>query len=250
MDVAAPTPPLKRTRDVKTRATSRSLRHLARASLAGGLRLTGKADYPELKDMAPRARLERLGELSGEARLRAVAAIEEGYLDYDLKWLREAQKLARGHKALKEHLEDYPPPEDEEEDWRSRAIEELDEMVQAEKEGRAPVFPEPTPEELREREGDAPIWEAIKAARAENPLPPDATEDERVAEGLAELEELFRLRQEVKKWRLFPGRGNPPPLRAVSRGRSILPKPEPEIPAGKKLYGMEDAFPVKFTRRE
>ncbi|MBA4225777.1 MAG: hypothetical protein C0456_04025 [Hyphomonas sp.] len=297
-DVSAPSPP-KRTKHVNTQATCRSLRHLARewaergerladigrrlkiapstihlwarqdgfrrkdirarASLAHGPALPDKADYPELKELAPRARLERLGELSGEARLRAVAAIEEGYLDYGLKWLREAQKLERGHKALKEHLEHYPPPEEEAgDDLVSRGLEALEEMVQAEKEGRAPVFRELTPEQAREAAEDGRIWDAIEDARVERMTQARdgraPEEDEMRRDRLHNLEEdtreYWRLKEEVKKWRLFPGRGDPPPLRAVSRGRSILPQPEPEIPGGKKLYGMEEAFPVKFTRRE
>lgn len=298
-DVSAPSPPPKRTRHVNTQATSRSLRHLARegaergerlvdiarrlkiapstihhwaredgfrrkdvrarASLAHGPQLTGKAEYPELKALAPRARLKRLGELSGEARLRAVAAIEEGYLDYGLKWLREAQKLARGHKALKDHLEHYPPPEEEAgDDLVRRGLEALEEIVQAEKEGRAPVFRELTPEQAREAAEDDRIWGAIEDARVERMTEardgraPEEHEmrTDRLHNFEDDVREYWRLKEEVKKWRLFPGRGDPPPLRAVSRGRSILPQPEPEIPAGKKLYGMEEAFPMKFTRRE
>ncbi|MFN3610334.1 MAG: hypothetical protein ACK4Y9_14830, partial [Hyphomonas sp.] len=231
----------------------------ARASLAHGPQLTGKADYPELKDMAPRARLERLGELSGEARLRAVAAIEEGYLDYGLKWLREAQKLARGLKALKEHLADYPPPEDEEDGY---VWDQLDEDALAEIEGRTPEIlpppPPPTPREAADAAEDRKIDDAIEAARLERMIEerdgctptPDEMGADRLHNLFEDTREYWRLKEEVKKWRLFPGRGDPPPLRAVSRGRSILPQPEPEIPAGKKLYGMEEAFPVKFTRRE
>lgn len=68
----------------------------ARASLAHGPRFPGKADYPELKEMGP----------------RALAAIEAGFLDYGLKWLREAQKLERGWAVLREHLADFPPTEE------------------------------------------------------------------------------------------------------------------------------------------
>jgi len=233
----------------------------ARASLAHGPQLTGKADYPELKDMAPRARLERLGELSGEARLRAVAAIEEGYLDYGLKWLREAQKLERGYKALKEHLEHYPPPEEfyesEDDAWREHIEDEMA-ALEAGEVWVPPPLPPQTPKQIANAREDALIDAAIEAARIERMTEerdgraptPDEIGDDRVANFGLDVEEYWRLKEEVKKWRLFPGRGDPPPLRAVSRGRSILPQPEPEMPAGKKLYGMEDAFPVTFTRRE
>ena len=136
----------------------------ARASLAHGPRLTGKADYPELKDMAPRARLERMHELAGEARLRAVAAIEDGYLDYGLKWLREAQKLERAWRALRQYLEDYPPPEEVgEPDWRTKALWTLDEWVRADEEGREPVCPWETPRTPAEAEEDARLWDIARA---------------------------------------------------------------------------------------
>ncbi len=295
-----PSAPPKRTKHVNTQATSRSLRHLAReaaeggerlvdiarrmriagstlhhwakedgfrrkdvrarASLAHGPRLTGTADYPELKEMAPRARLARMQELAGMARLRAVAAIEEGFLDYGLKWLREAQKLERGRKALRDYLADYPPPEEEVEE--EDAWDQLDEDALAEAEGREPERlpppPPPTPREAEEAALGRKIDAAIEAARLERMIEarggrmPTASEigDDRVANFRADLEEHLRLKEEARKWRLFPGRGDPPPLRAVSRGRSILPQPEPEIPGGKKLYGIEEACPVKFTRRE
>lgn len=229
----------------------------ARASLAHGPRLTGQADYPELKDLSPRARLARLGELAGMARLRAIAAVEEGYVDYGLKWLREAQKLARAGQALKEHLQHYPPPEEEVEDTLvNRAFEALDEMVLAEKEGRAPVYRELTPALQAEREENNRIWDAIEDARLERMTDerdgraPEAEEfgPDRLLNFDEDVCEYWRLKGEAKKWRLFPGRGDPPPLRAVSRGRSILPQPEPDIPGGKKLYGIEEAFPVRFNR--
>ncbi|MBY9066509.1 hypothetical protein K1X12_06340 [Hyphomonas sp. WL0036] len=286
-DVAAPSAPPKRTRHVNTAATSMSLRHLAReaaeqgerlvdisrrlkispstihhwarvdgfrkkdvrarASLAQGPRLTGQADYPELKDLAPRARVARLGELSGMAKLRAIAAIEEGYVDYGLKWLREAQKLERGRQALKAYLEYHPPPEGVvEDDWRTQALEALEEMVAADAEGRAPVYANQTPLSAAEKAEEDQLWEAARASRA--PLPEDACSEAIIAEEMEILGEVFRLKEEVKKWRLFPGRGDPPHLRAVSRGRSILPQPEPDIPGGQKLYGIEDAFPVRFNR--
>lgn len=294
-----PSTPPKRTKHVNTAATSRSLRHLAReaaeqgerlveiarrlkiapstlhhwaredgfrrkdvkarASLAHGPRLTGQADYPELKDLSPRARLARLGELAGLARLRAIAAVEEGYVDYGLKWLREAQKLARAGQALKEHLQHYPPPEEvAEEDYE---LDQLDELVLAEIEERTPRLipppPPPTPEQLAEADEDRRIHEAIETARLERmkeerggqaPTEEEVFEDLRANFG-ADTREYWRLKEAVKKWRLFPGRGDPPPVRAVSSGRSILPQPEPDIPAGKKLYGIEEAFPVRFPAR-
>lgn len=287
-EAETPSAPPKRTKHVNTQATSRSLRHLAReaaergerlvdiarrlriagstlnhwakedgfrrkdvkarASLAHGPRFPGKADYPELKEMGPRARLERMHELAGEARLRAVAAIEDGFLDYGLKWLREAQKLARGRDVLREHLADYPPPEEEEEaSWQDKAHWALEEMVLAQQEGRAPEFPWEEPPTPAEKAEEDRIWEI---ARARQPaLPDDAPPDARVAAEMEVLQEVVRLEREVKKWRLLPGRGDPPFLRAVDRGRNE--EEAPEEPAGKKLYGMEEAFPVKFpVRRE
>ena len=292
-------PPPKRTRHVNTAETSRSLRHLARqaaergarlvdiarrlkiapstihhwarecgfrkkdirarASLAAGPALPDRADYPELKPLGARAKARRLSELSDMAKLRAVAAIEEGYVSYGLGWLREAQKLDRGWRALNDHLAHYPPPEeeDDEDDWRRGALEALEERVRADKEGREPVFPDPTPEELREREEDAPIWDAIEAARLERmtgerggraPEEEEMRADRR-ANFSEDIDEYWRLKEERKKWRLFPGRGDPPPLRAVSRGRSVLPEtplsPQGEgARGGPRPYGIEDAFPV------
>lgn len=280
--------PPKRTKHVNTQATSRSLRHLAReaaergerlvdiarrlriagstlnhwakedgfrrkdvkarASLAHGPRFPGKADYPELKEMGPRARLERMDELAGEARLRAVAAIEDGFLDYGLKWLREAQKLARGRDVLKEYLADYPPPEEEEEaSWQDKALWELEEMALARQEGREPEFPWQEPKTAAEEAEEDLIWETARARRPA--LPDDAHPELRISEEMEVLQDVMRLKREVKKWRLLPGRGDPPFLRAVDRGRSE--EEEPQAPAGKKLYGMDDAFPVRFpVRRE
>ncbi len=289
-------------RHVNTQATSRSLRHLAReaaeqgerlveisrrlkispstihhwaredgfrrkdikarASLAHGPRLTGKADYPELKELSPRARLARLGELSGMAKLRAIAAVEEGYVDYGLKWLREAQKLDRAWRALRDHLEHYPPPEEEEgygpdDAWR----EHIEEEIAALEAGEVWVPPPPppmTPEQLADKRENDLIDEAIEAARVERMIgerdgqmpTPDEIGDDRMANIDVDTREYWRLKEEVKKWRLFPGRGDPPPLRAVSSGRSILGQPPPQPPGGQKLYCIEDAFPVRVGRRE
>lgn len=344
-DVAAPSAPPKRTKHVNTQATSRSLRHLAReaaergerlveisrrlqiapstihhwakadgfrrkdikarASLSAGPVMPGKADYPELKDMGPRARLERLHELAGMARLRAIAAVEEGFVDYGLKWLREAQKLERAWRALRQYLEDYPPPEEVgEADWRTKALWTLEEWVRADKEGREPVCPWETPRTPAEEEEDAHLWDI---ARARQPaLPEDAPPEAHVEAELDALQEVMRLKQEIKKWRLLPGRGDPPFLRAADRGRNGPEHPSPsgrgaggegaeqrgpdaassakgeaESPSfaareiagrfpdpsdpptpsphkwgegakssGPRLYGIEDAFPVRFTPRE
>lgn len=221
----------------------------ARASLSAGPVMPGKADYPELKEMAPRARLARLHELSGMARLRAVAAVEEGYVDYGLKWLREAQKLDRAWRTLREYLEHYPPPEEEAEvDLTTQALWSLEEMVRAEEEGREPEFPWETPRTPAEEEEERRLWEIAEARQPA--LPEDAPPEAHIAAELDTLREVMRLKQEIKKWRLLPGRGDPPFLRAVDRGRSILPQPEPDIPGEKKLYGIEEAFPVRVGRRE
>ena len=218
----------------------------ARASLSAGPVMPGKADYPELKDMAPRARLARLQELSGMARLRAIAAVEEGYVDYGLKWLREAQKLERAGRALKEYLSDYPPPEEEEAaDMITQALWTLEEWVRADEEGREPVCPWETPRTPAEEEEERRLW-AIAEAR-QPPLPEDASPEAQMEAIMDSLQEVMRLQQEIKKWRLLPGRGDPPFLKAVDRGRSD----EEEEREGKKLYGIEDAFPVRFpVRRE
>ncbi|MGE6698323.1 hypothetical protein ACQKH5_11570 [Hyphomonas sp. NPDC076900] len=278
----------------------------ARASLSAGPVMPGKADYPELKEMAPRARLARLHELSGMARLRAIAAVEEGYVEYGLKWLREAQKLGRAWRALREYLENYPPPEEEVNDTlMSRALEMLAEMVQADEEGREPVFRELPPHLQRESEENARIWDAIEDARLarmtreRDGRAPDEEElgDDRLHNLEEDVKEYWRLKGEVKKWRLLPGRGDPPFLRAVSRGRSVAehpslvgrgaggegvardqkshgdfpsdermtlsappsqPSPPTPLPqagegaksGGPRLYGIEDAFPVRVSRRE
>ena len=263
----------------------------ARASLSAGPVMPGKADYPELKELAPRARLERLHELSGMARLRAVAAVEEGYVDYGLKWLREAQKLERAWRALRAYLSDYPPPEEMgEADWRTRALWTLEEWVRADEEGREPVCPWETPRTPAEEEEERRLWEIAEARQM--PLPEDAPPEAQVAANLDMLKEVVRLKQEIKKWRLLPGRGDPPFLKAAVRGRSVLQNPSPPLGergrgegaqqrgpdtalnaeierpltpnplsledggegakgGGPRLYGIEDAFPVRFpVRRE
>lgn len=336
-DIAAPSAPPKRTKHVNTAATSRSLRHLAReaaergerlveisrrlkispstihhwaradgfrrkdikarASLSAGPVMPGKADYPELKPLAPRARLERLHELAGMARLRAIAAVEEGFVDYGLKWLREAQKLERAWRALRQYLEDYPPPEEVgEADWRTKALWTLEEWVRADEEGREPVCPWETPRTPAEEEEERRLWEIAEARQP--PLPEDASPEAQAAANLDTLQEVMRLQQEIKKWRLLPGRGDPPFLRAADRGRSAPEHPSPpgrgaggegvardqkshgDFPSdermtlsappsqpspptplpqagegsqssGPRLYGIEDAFPVRFpVRRE
>ena len=267
----------------------------ARASLSAGPVMPGKADYPELKALAPRARLERLHELSGMARLRAVAAVEEGFVDYGLKWLREAQKLERAWRALRAYLSDYPPPEEMgEADWRTKALWTLEEWVRADEEGREPVCPWETPRTPAEEEEERRLWDIAEARQPA--LPEDAPPEAHVEAELDALKEVMRLQQEIKKWRLLPGRGDPPFLRAADRGRSDLQKvaespspplagergwgegaqqrgpdaassaesdsPSPPTPSphkwgegaksgGPRLYGIEDAFPVRFpVRRE
>lgn len=292
-------PPPKQAKHVNTQATSRSLRHLAReaaeqgerlveiarrlkiapstlhhwaredgfrrkdvkarASLALGPKLPDEAEYPEMLDLYPRARLARLRELSDEARLRAVAAIEVGYLDYGLKWLREAQKLDRARRALGDYFADYPPPELEEEDTlSSRACEAAHEKSLAEKEGREPVYRALTPELQAEQEEENFIQEAIEGARLERmteerggraPEPGELERDRRL-NFQEDARESWRLKQEVKKCRFFPGHRDPPPIWVVSNGRSILPRPEPERPDGAPRDGMNEAFPMRFTWEE
>lgn len=58
----------------------------------------------------------------------------------------------------------------------------------------------------------------------------------------------MRLKRKVKKWRIPPGRGDAPFPRAADRGRNEEEE-APEDTAGKKLYDIEDAFPVRFPVR-
>lgn len=291
-------PPRKRTKHVNTAATSRSLRHLARqaaergerlsaiaarlqiapstihhwaredgfrkrdirarASLAAGPALPDEADYPELKALAPRRKARRLSELSDMAKLRAVAAIEEGYLAYGLGWLREAQKLERGWRTLNDHQAHYPPPEEEapEDDWRTHIEAEI-EALEAGREWVPPPGPPRTPEQLADDAENREINDAIEAARIERMTEerggraPTAEEigDDRVANLGEDFDEHRRLKEERKKWRLFPGRGAPPPIRAVSRGRCVLPGAG-EDAARAPLYGLADAFPVIIGGRK
>src|SRR5690606_12320124 len=118
-----------------------------------------------------------------------------------------------------------------------RAMEALEEWSQARAEGREPVYQELSPDEAREAAEGQQIDDAIESARLERmteerggqaPTEEEMSQD-RLANFDEDAKEYWRLKEEAKKWRLFPGRGDPPPLRAVSRGRSILPQPEPEI---------------------
>ena len=130
-------------------------------------------------------------------------------------------------------------------DWRTKALWTLEEWVRADEEGREPVCPWETPRTPAEEEEERRLW-AIAEAR-QPPLPEDASPEAQMEAIMDSLQEVMRLQQEIKKWRLLPGRGDPPFLKAVDRGRSD----EEEEREGKKLYGIEDAFPVRFpVRRE
>ena len=69
-------------------------------------------EYPELQGLTGRKKLEKLWQLKRIARMRAVAAIEEGCISFGLASLREAQRLERAWRTLRDWLEDYPDPEE------------------------------------------------------------------------------------------------------------------------------------------
>jgi hypothetical protein len=85
------------------------------------------ADYPELKGLSPRKRLMKLGEMAGHLEMRAVAAIEEGAVGYALSTLREAERLRRVWRVLRDWLEQYPEPEAGDADvYYDEVIEEIE----------------------------------------------------------------------------------------------------------------------------
>lgn len=164
------------------------------------------ADYPELKDLTGRGRLAALRGLSDTARMRAVAAIEEGCITFAMASLREAQRLERAARTLRAWLADYPEDEGAEidaDDWRD----EFEEMLRAEEEGRAPVLPPhapPAPEALE-------IWAAIQAAEDEDlaqlGLTREDFPDDEIVQRELQLAEVFaRMVEQRRKWMSLPGR--------------------------------------------
>ncbi len=169
------------------------------------------ADYPELKGLAPRARLMALSRLADVADDRALAAIEEGCITFGLACLREAQRLRRAWRALRDGLERYPEPDAiDENDWRVMIAEEL----RALEEGREPVRPPPRPKTQEDLVSDE-IWAAIRAAEAEDLARLGLTRadisDE--AHALRQLDlglEHRRMMEARARWMSLPGRAPPP----------------------------------------
>jgi hypothetical protein len=169
------------------------------------------ADYPELKGVSGRKRLTALGELASTARMRAVAAIEEGCITFAMSALREAQRLDRAWRTLRDWLEMYPEAEAETvdaDDWRA----EVDEMMRAAEDGREPVYAPRPPLDPEEQA----IWDAVYAAEAEDlartgMTREDFTDEEFVLRELALAQEVWRIRDAQARWRVLPGR-TPPPI--------------------------------------
>lgn len=171
-------------------------------------------EYPELKALSGRQKLEKLWELKRVARMRAVAAIEEGCIAFGLAALREAQRLERAWRALREWLEDYPDPEDaapEVPAWQ------LDDEAIAFIEGREFVRPPMTPEQEAEAAKEAEVWHAVcDADQAEMDalgLAREALDETEFANRLVDMvQEAERIKLERQKYLSLPGR-TPPPIR-------------------------------------
>jgi len=161
-------------------------------------------EYPELKALTGRKKLEKLWELKRFARMRAVAAIEEGCIAYGLAALREAQRLERAWRALRDWLEDYPDPEDAAPQVPAWEFVEGDE---------APPDPR-TPDEIAL---EAEIWQAVEAADAGEKAAlglteTDFGETEWVNRLMDKVQEAERIKTERQKHLSLPGR-TPPPIR-------------------------------------
>lgn len=198
-----------------------------------------RADYPELKGVSGRKRLTALGTLASTARMRAVAAIEEGCITYAMASLREAQRLDRAWRTLRDWLEMYPEAEEEVDDWRARALAELEALEdcetmmarEAERGGPAPK----SPQQL----ADAPLYAAVEAAFAAQP---GWTEAERSDAELDIFLEVHRLKEARTRWHSLPGRGEMPIVVNLPARRNRAP---PGVVAGAPAYAGE-AFPIVF----
>ena len=170
------------------------------------------SDYPELKGLAPRARLAALGPLADLAEARALAAIEEGCITLGLASLREGQRLRRAWRALREGPDQDPELEaaDEgEQDWRAGVAEELRALA----EGREPVRPPPRPKTEADIVSDE-IWAAIHAAEAEDlarrgVTRADIDDEAHAFRQLDLLQEHQRLMRARARWMSLPGRTPP-----------------------------------------
>lgn len=175
------------------------------------------ADYPELKGLSGSDRLTKLHGLALTARMRAVAAIEEGCIDYALGALREADKLSRAWRALGDWMERYPDmeaPEEDPDDWRMHIAREIAQIEARERGEELPPEPpspprEKTPEELLEDEARA----AVAAAREEEIAREGPLSEEEWAKVMIEDAVLARqIAWGRAKWFALPGR-TPPPIR-------------------------------------
>ena len=249
-------------------------RGCALAALAAEEESLPPADYPELKGLKGRVRLTKLSELSAFHRMRAVAAIEEGCIGLAMTSLREAQRLQRAWRTLRDWLEIHPEPyEAPAQGWR----EEWDELMRAEEEGREPVFKPRTPEQQARDAIRNEIYKAIDDARDAERLAYHAgrelTEEEVSEDRLFTLSDDIacadRLMAEREKWMSLPGRA-PPPLvvhlpprrwpdpadlvrrRREEEARAAEAEAERQAKAGQaapEKYGIKDAFPVIYRGR-
>lgn len=203
-------------------------------------------EYPELKALSGRKKLSKLWELKRFARMRAVAAIEEGCISFGLASLREAQRLERAWRTLRDWLEDYPDPEDDAPDvpaWQS------DEEAIAFMEGREIIRPPMTPEQEAEAAQEAEVWQALYAAdEAEMQalgLSPDALDEtEGVNRIIAMVQEAERIKVERQKYLSLPGR-TPPPIRV----RLPPLKRTPDWAKAARAPPEKEAFPIVFNGR-
>jgi len=202
------------------------------------------AEYPELQGLTGRRKLEKLWELKRGARMRAVAAIEEGCITYGLAALREAQRLERAWRTLRDWLEDYPDPEDAAPDVPAL---QRDEEALAFMEGREFVRPPMTPEQEAEAAKRSEVWQAVCAAdEAEMEalgLSPDALDQTEGAHRIvAMVQEAERIKAERRKYLSLPGR-TPPPIRVH------LPplKRTPDWAKPARGPPEKEAFPIVFN---
>lgn len=201
----------------------------ARAEAETGEETLPPADYPELRGLSGRRRLETIGRLASAAQLRAIAAIEEGCIGLALGALREAQRLNRIWRVLQDWQEQYPDLDEpagtpEPGDWRAE-VAAMRARAEAEERGEAlPPEPEPEPAPRAPTAEDRmrdEVWAAVQEAREAEMAQNGPMEDE--AWVMTQIEDAQLVAQILRaraKWLALPGR-TPPPVRVVLPPRRV-----------------------------
>lgn len=173
------------------------------------------SEYPELQALSGSARLSRLHDLARAGEMRTVAAIEAGCLSFAFASLREAQRLRRAWRLLRDWLEKYPEPEaaGDENDWRAEIQADFERLTTGAPAEPVRIVPdeEPSPDDLLSRR----IWQAIEEARRVEAAELSALWGEEVSpDGLAtfpdDVDEYWRLTATYQKYLSLPGRTLPP----------------------------------------